>query len=86
METSPSVLSLLPQLSIGVVAIMALGYITLIFIKYIEKRDDVHASQLKEREDTLRALETEVRTSIVGQLQENSRVMDRVLDRLSNNQ
>jgi hypothetical protein len=54
------------------------------------KKDEVHAKQLDERDRAFRNLEKEVRTQISAQLasstsalHENSKVMERVLDKLA---
>lgn len=67
-----SLLTVLPNLSIGVICVLSLLYVTHIFLK-----------QIKEREDALRTLEKEVRTSIMGQLSENTTVMVRLLEHLN---
>jgi|GEM_PF-2774556 len=84
-----SLLSVLPNLSIGVVSVGALVYVALDFRKAMDKRAERHEASMKEREDALRQVEREVRTELVGSLQkstsvisENSKIMERVVNHL----
>lgn len=88
-------LQILPNLGIGVVAILTLGYIAREFILNLKETHKdhkaqmnelhmSHLSELKERELALRTVEKEVRTNILDQLSRNTHVMERaisVLDR-----
>lgn len=88
-------LQILPNLGIGVVAILTLGFVTREFIKHLKETHLDHKNQLsglhsshlielKERELSLRLVEKEVRTNIMEQLSRNTHVMERainVLDR-----
>lgn len=77
-------LSVLPNLSIGVVSVLALVYVTLRFIQHLNTIHTEHMTELKEREHALRAVEVEVRQSITSQLVENTKVMtesNKVLER-----
>lgn len=78
------------QLSIGVVSVLALVYVVVLFIKYLEKShmehrgemQEIRESTLQERRDSekhLRSVEKEVRTSITDQLVKNTNVMERAL-------
>lgn len=78
-------LSVLPNLSIGVVSVLALVYVTLRFIQHLNATHTEHMTELKEREHALRAVEVEVRQSITSQLVENTKVMtesNKVLERV----
>lgn len=89
-----SLLSALPNLSIGAVSILALVVVTRNFLTHLKERESAMAKsmsdreiasmeQLKERELALRAIEKEVRDTIIGQLTENSQLMSRVVDFLN---
>ena len=67
-----SLLSVLPNLSIGVVSIAALVYITLQFLKTLDARSDKHERAMKEREDAMRTLETDIRRGLTTQLAQNT--------------
>jgi hypothetical protein len=78
--------TVLPNLSIGVVSVLALGYITLQFLVTLDKRAKAHEEAMTERETALRAVEKEIRTELVGALKEsnlviaeNSKVMQRLV-------
>lgn len=77
METS--VLSTLPNLSIGVVSVLALVYTARECIKHVGAVNENHLNALKEREDAMRQVEKEVRTSIMTQLGENTAVMKDII-------
>lgn len=88
-------LQILPNLGIGVVAIVTLGYVTREFINHLRATHadhkvemstlhSSHMAELKEREMALRTVEKEVRTNIMDRLSQNTHVMERaisVLDR-----
>lgn len=71
MPIDSSIVSVLPNLSVGVASIAALVFVT---VRFLQKLDS--------REAEMRALEKEVRTSIMEQLGKNSSIMQRVIDRL----
>jgi tRNA(Met) C34 N-acetyltransferase TmcA len=86
---SPELLSVLPNLSIGVVSIGGLVYVVLQFLKALDNRADKHEKAMTEREASLRAVETDVRRFLTDQLsqntialQENTKVMGRVVRHL----
>ena len=83
-------ITVLPNLGIGVVAILTLGYVTREFISHLKTIHTehkiefaaLHASQLielKEREDAMRVVEREVRGTIMIQLSKNTQVMEQAL-------
>ena len=82
-----SVLTLLPNLSIGVVSILALGYVTKSFLQHLDARSIAHQTSMLEishkhqeamndREVAIRAVEREVRTTLLLQLNKNTEVMN----------
>lgn len=75
-----TLISIIPQLSIGVVAIVALVYVARTFLLHLRAREETHEIELGKREDGLRALEKEVRTSVMDQLSKNTRAFERVMD------
>lgn len=86
---SADLLSVLPNLSIGVIAVGALVYTTIVFQKSMDQRAQSHERSMKEREDALRLVEKEIRTELVSALQkstsaitENAKVMERVVRHL----
>lgn len=90
METSLA--NILPNLGIGVVAVLCLAYLTKFFIDKLDARAASHEKAMKEREDALRAVEREMRgslTNIISQtnsvVAENTRVLHRVINHLDRN-
>lgn len=82
-------LTIIPNLSIGVIAVGALVFVSVKFIETLDKRAEAHELAMKEREDTLRAVEKEVRTEISQHLTASTlaitdatRVMERVIHNL----
>jgi hypothetical protein len=85
----PDLLTVLPNLSIGVVSILGLVYITLKFLKALDDRADKHEKAMSVREQSLRDVETDVRRFLTEQLtqntvalQENTKLMARVMRHL----
>lgn len=76
-------LQVLPNLGIGVVAVLALAYITRNFLEHLDARSKRHEEAMKEREEAFRTLEREVRDKILSQLNENSNLMERIMDKLT---
>lgn len=90
METS--LLSILPNLSIGVISILGLIYVVLKFLDALDKRSEQHSIAMQEREEALRMVEKDVRDSLYKHLsestmalQENTKVLARVMNHLDNN-
>lgn len=82
-------LTILPNLSIGVVCIAALVYITVQFLTKLDERAEAHEKAMDKREEALRQVEKEVRTELVGHLKESSstiaqniKIMERVVTHL----
>lgn len=79
--------NVLPQLSIGVVAVLAFAVSIYFFIRHLERcntaareeRQDFQ-NRLDKRDETIHKFEQEVRTNIVGQLTENTHLMTRIID------
>lgn len=89
METS--LLSILPNLSIGVISILGLIYVVLKFLDALDKRAEQHSEAMQEREEALRIVEKDVRDSLYKHLsestvalQENTKVLARVMNHLDN--
>lgn len=83
-------LSVLPNLSIGVISVIALAYLSLKHQEAVKiQRDDFlgvlkeirteHESRMQERELAFRSLEKEVRSTIMEQLAENTATMKQVI-------
>lgn len=83
-------LTTLPNLSIGVVAILTLGYISREFISHLkvihsEHKKEMselhreHLVELKEREVAMRDVEREVRSNITDQLSRNTHALERAM-------
>ena len=70
-----TLLTVLPNLSIGVVSVCSLVYIALKFLEHLDKRSIAHETSMGERETQIRLVEKEVRTKVLDQLQQNSMVM-----------
>jgi len=86
-------LTVLPNLSIGVVSIGALVYISIKFLDRLKEKDEESLQQqelmlgeIKEREQAFRELEKSVRDTILTQLAENTRVMERANINLQRNE
>jgi hypothetical protein len=84
-----SIFTILPNLSIGVISILALVYTVLKFLAALDARSVQHNESLKEREFALRAVEKDVRenlylhlTQSTSALQENTKVLLRVTNHL----
>ena len=88
-------LTILPNLGIGVIAVLALGYLTIKngeerakaeqrFLGHLDVRTTRHEESMQERELALRNLESEVRTQVMGQLSENTKVLERVIKHMDN--
>ena len=88
---TPDILTALPNLSIGVVSILALVYVTREFLKRLKekdaeslKRDSELLSEIREREIAFRKYAGEVQSKTMSQLQDNTQVLERVIDYLNN--
>lgn len=64
--------TLLPQLSVGVVAVLSLAYVTREFLKHLDKMQVSHQSAMTERETALRAVEADVRKNLTDQMIQNT--------------
>jgi hypothetical protein len=70
-----SLLTILPNLSIGVISVISLVYITMNFLKHLDQRTLRHEEAMREREEYLRLVESEVRNNILNQLSQNNQLM-----------
>jgi len=71
----PSLLTILPNLSIGVIAVGSMVYIVIKFLDQLAIIRTEHQESMMERETQIRQVESEVRTKVLDQLQQNSMVM-----------
>lgn len=85
----PSLISILPNLSIGVISIIGLIYVVIKFLEALDERATQHAEAMQEREQALRDVESTVRESLYKHitestiaLQQNTQVLARVMNRL----
>lgn len=75
---TPDILTILPNLSIGVVSILALVWVTRSFLMHLKEERELERKERKEDQSALRNLEKEVREKIMKQLGENTRAFDKV--------
>ncbi|KKM81322.1 hypothetical protein LCGC14_1331060 [marine sediment metagenome] len=75
-------LTILPNLSIGVIAILALVYLSKKFLDRLESKDKEFTKELGNREDAFRALEKEVRTTVMQQLADNTHAFKKVINHI----
>lgn len=78
-----SLIGVLPNLGVGVAAVLGIVFAIRYFLEALEKRAVEHAAAMKEREDAFRELEKEIRQTLVSQLVENTRAMERVVEHLN---
>jgi hypothetical protein len=71
-----SLLTILPNLSIGVISIGALVYIAREFLRHLDSRAVMHEQSMAERENQIREVEREIRTTVLDQLSQNTIVMN----------
>jgi hypothetical protein len=71
-------LTILPNLSIGVISVLALVYVVLRFLKALDDRADKHELAMQERETAMRSLEASVRQSMAEQLTKNTIALSEV--------
>jgi len=77
METE--LVKLLPNLSIGVISILALLYVTVSFLKHLKIMTEQDREERQKNQTAFRELEAEVRNKIMTQLNENTRTFEKVL-------
>lgn len=73
---STELLTILPNLSIGVISVGALVFVTIKFLMHLDTRANSHEIAMKERESALREVEREVRVTILNQLSKNTEVLN----------
>ena len=94
-EQGTSLASVLPNLSVATVSILVIFLLSKehqkraevkdkIFLQHLAERDEVYRAEINEREDALRTLEKEIRTSVMDQLGKNTNMMERVVDHIKN--
>jgi hypothetical protein len=79
-----SILTVLPNLSIGVVSVLSLVYVTVQFLRHLDERTIRHETAMSEREHALRKVECDVRSLLVelsnknqSALIENTKALER---------
>lgn len=84
-----SLIAALPNLGVGIVSVLVIGYIVKEFLKALDKRTQRYESAMTERESYLRSVESDIRTTLSENLfnstrviEENTRVLVQVIDRL----
>jgi hypothetical protein len=89
MSPEASLLSIIPNLSIGALAICGFVYLMVLAHKQNERHHEAQTAhtvlfltELEKREHAMRGLESEVRSSIAKQLAENTHLMTRIIDYL----
>lgn len=85
----PEILTILPNLSIGVISIGGLIYVVIKFLNALDQRVVSYESAMQEREAALRDVERSVRENLYTHitqstlaLQENTKVLARVINHL----
>ena len=73
------ILTILPNLSIGVISILALVWVTRQFLVHLKEERMLERQERRENEISFRSLEKEIRGNIMGQLNENTKMFERVL-------
>lgn len=82
MESSVSLASILPQLGIGTITVLALVWTSKNHSEKMENKDKLFMEVLQEREDAFRSLEKEVRISLTEHIGKSAAVLDRAIARL----
>jgi hypothetical protein len=84
-----SLLTMLPNLSIGVISVFSLVYVVQKFLVHLDERTTRHEGAMLERETQIRKVEEDVRTTVLMQLSINTasmndtaKVMERVMKQL----
>lgn len=82
-------IDIIPNLSIGVISVLALVYTVMRFLKAMDDRTIRHEAAMQERETALRLVEKEVRNNLYTTLtqaslalQENTKALERVINHL----
>ena len=82
-----SLLTILPNLSIGVISVFSLVYVVQKFLVHLDERTTRHEKAMLERETQIRAVEADVRTTVLTQLSLNTASMNdtaKVMERVMN--
>ena len=80
------ILTILPNLSIGVVSVLALVWVTRAFLMHLKDERVQERQERKDSESAMRILEKEVRGSIMGQLNENTTAFREVMLHIKNHE
>ena len=78
------ILTVLPNLSIGVISVLALAWVTRAFLYHLKDEREKERQERMEQEIAFRSLEKEVRLSIMEQLNENTKAFEKVLYHINN--
>jgi len=82
-----SLLTILPNLSIGVISVFSLVYVVQKFLLHLDERTTRHEKAMLERETQIRKVEEDVRTTVLMQLSLNTASMNdtaKVMERVMN--
>lgn len=82
-----SLLTVLPNLSIGVISVFSLVYVVRQFLIHLDERTTRHEKAMLERETQIRKVEEDVRTKVLTQLSLNTASMNdtaKVMERVMN--
>jgi len=82
-----SLLTILPNLSIGVISVFSLVYVVQKFLVHLDERTTRHEKAMLERETQIRKVEEDVRTTVLMQLSLNTASMNdtaKVMERVMN--
>lgn len=80
--TSSFFATVLPQLGVGSLSLVVLGYLSKYHSDKMEKKDKLFMEVLQERETAFRTLEREVRISLTEHIGKSAAVLDRAIARL----
>lgn len=76
-------INILPNLSIGVISILSLVWVTKQFIEHLREEKISERLERKENEIAFRSIEKEVREKIMSQLNENTRMFEKVFEHIN---
>lgn len=87
-----SLLTILPNLSIGVISVLSLVYVVVKFLHAMDARTERHEKAMTERERYLRDIEADMRNTLSSVLtesthvvRENTKALERVVNHLDKN-
>lgn len=83
MNQATEFLSILPNLSIGVIAVLGMIYLVRYFTDKAEIAHRFHLRQLEQYDERMRGFEKEVRETTMARLEENTRLFQRIVELLN---